>query len=82
MLGKKGRVRKELFNACTGLEFNNDVSCTVIGISNDGWMLCKFPFQHAMLHKGSGLRFKLVDGDCSEDNDCLWLMEKYVEVDR
>ena len=82
MLGKKCKVSKELFNACTGLEFNNDVPCTVIGISNDGWLLCKFPFQHEMLHKGSGLRVILVDGDCSTDNDSLWLIEKYVEVDK
>ena len=80
MLGKKGRVRKELFNACTGLEFNNDVPCTVIGVSNDGWLLCKFPFQHESMHNGRLNKIKLADGDFSEDNDSLWIMEKYVVV--
>ena len=82
MLGEKGKVKKGMFKALTGLEFNNDVPCTVIGVSNDDWLLCRFPFQHEMLHKGSGLRVILVDGDYSEDNDSLWLIEKYVEVDK
>ena len=80
MLGKKGKVNAEIFNICTDLNFNHDIPCTIIAIDNDGWLLCKFPFQHESMHNGRLNKIKLADGDFSEDNDSLWIMEKYVEV--